>query len=443
MMFALATPEKRALYFTALGEPPIKMLRYQQAFSFFDVDKLQDSIRFVNIGHQFSNHDYDQALKTIFKEVQDFGPAFVFVDSFRSIIDVPIEQPMQGCNAQRFLQQLASRLSNWQASTFVIGDYSHEESQHNPLFTIADGIIWLIQDLHRNSMVRKLQIIKMRGRDQIAGLHTFRISEDGLRVFPRIFSIPHVEQVPAAARPTDRLGMGNEVLDRMLGGGLPVGYTMLVVGPSGSGKTRVATAFLGAGARRGEHGVIATFDKRLSQKADSELDLLIQQKKISVLTMLSLDLSIDQVLDDLSEMLDDGKSTRLVFDSLSGFELALAPEFRENFRESLYRLITALTARGVTVLLTTDLEDRYTELQFSPFGNAFLVDAILLQRYVAIAGQLKTLLTVVKLRGSSHSHDLRLYDITSEGLQIAADAFIHDGALTGCPTVPDDFPDTD
>ena len=36
MMFALATPERPALYFTVLGEPPLKMLRYQQQFDFFD-----------------------------------------------------------------------------------------------------------------------------------------------------------------------------------------------------------------------------------------------------------------------------------------------------------------------------------------------------------------------------------------------------------------------
>jgi circadian clock protein KaiC len=32
IMFALATRERPALYFTVLGEPPLKMLRYQQQF---------------------------------------------------------------------------------------------------------------------------------------------------------------------------------------------------------------------------------------------------------------------------------------------------------------------------------------------------------------------------------------------------------------------------
>ena len=49
MMFHMATPDNRAIYFTVLGEPPMKMLRYQQQFSFFDIKKVNQSIRFVNL----------------------------------------------------------------------------------------------------------------------------------------------------------------------------------------------------------------------------------------------------------------------------------------------------------------------------------------------------------------------------------------------------------
>src|SRR6187397_21558 len=40
MMFANASPERPAVYFTVLGEPPLKMLRYQQQFEFFDAAAL-------------------------------------------------------------------------------------------------------------------------------------------------------------------------------------------------------------------------------------------------------------------------------------------------------------------------------------------------------------------------------------------------------------------
>ena len=63
------------------------------------------------------------------------------------------------------------------------------------------------------------------------------------------------------------------------------------------------------------------------------------------------------------------KAKRAVIDSLSGFELALASAFREDFRKALYRLVAVLTGMGVTVLMTAELEDRYTELSFSSYGK--------------------------------------------------------------------------
>jgi circadian clock protein KaiC len=41
IVFANATPERPALYFTILGEPAIKMLRYQQQYTFFDEASVQ------------------------------------------------------------------------------------------------------------------------------------------------------------------------------------------------------------------------------------------------------------------------------------------------------------------------------------------------------------------------------------------------------------------
>ena len=62
VMFTLARPDRPALYFTVLGEPPLKMLRYQQQFSFFDVDKIDDSIRFVDLGEEVASGNLDQVL---------------------------------------------------------------------------------------------------------------------------------------------------------------------------------------------------------------------------------------------------------------------------------------------------------------------------------------------------------------------------------------------
>ena len=128
------------------------------------------------------------------------------------------------------------------------------------------------------------------------------------------------------------------------------------------------------------------------------------------------------------------KATRVVIDSLSGFELAVAPSFREDFRESLFRMVAVLSALGVTVLMTSELEDRYDDLRFSPYGSAFLTDAIIVERYIEIESRLMRVMAVVKVRGSAHSNELRQFKITDAGIVIGAPVRDYQGLLSGRPT---------
>src|SRR3989442_15695820 len=85
IVFANATAEKPALYFTILGEPAIKMLRYQQQFPFFDLAKLNKAIRFINLSEVVLEKDLNAVFDEIAKDVQAASPSFVVVDSFRTV----------------------------------------------------------------------------------------------------------------------------------------------------------------------------------------------------------------------------------------------------------------------------------------------------------------------------------------------------------------------
>ncbi|MBA2660387.1 MAG: AAA family ATPase [Nitrosospira sp.] len=437
IMFSLANPDNRALFFTVLGEPALKMLRYQQQFPFFDIDKINESIRFVNLSADLLDGNFERVLARIEEEVKGYAPSLVFVDSFRSVArsTKPGEQGL--LELQRLIQQLGMQMTCWQATTFLIGEYLSAEAESSPVFTVADGVLLLTQNLHRNSMMRKMQVVKIRGQAQAPGLHTFRISDRGIEVFPRaiIEQGEAVESTKELSANSERVSMGTPGLDDMLGGGLPAGYSLLVVGPSGCGKTILATEFLAEGVRKGEPGVIAAFEKSPSQLLSTRLSSLVKTGKVGVIDTRSLDLSIDETLHDLIEMIDRMQAKRLVIDSLSGFELALAPEFSEDFRGSLYRMIAKLTGMGVTILMTSELEDRFTDLRFSPFGSAFLADAIMVQRYTEIGGQLRRVFSVVKVRGSEHSKDIRLFDINDEGIVIGEVLSEYDGIMSGRPVI--------
>ena len=442
IMFALAGPDRPAVYFTVVGEPPLKMLRYQQQFTFFDAARVNESIRYVNLSQDVINGTLEKLLERIVQEVEATSPGVVIVDSFRTVAQAAERAPNGALELQHFVQQLAVRLTGWEATTFLVGEYQPSESEQNPVFTVADGLLWLVQSLDRNSMVRKMQIMKMRGQAPIPGLHTFRITDDGVQVFPRVIVGAEEKLRPAAGgakrAPRKRLSFGVKELDDMFGGGIPAGHSVLVAGPSGSGKSVLASEFISEGARHDEPGIIAVFEKRPNEHSQDgpsgrRFARLVRERKVGILQTRPLDLSIDEMLNEVIEAIHRLKARRLVIDSLSGFELALAPTFREDFRESLYRMVTVLTGMGITMMMTAEVEDSYTDLRFSPHGTAFLTDAIIMQRYIAFRGQLQRIMGVVKVRGSAHSKDLRAFEITKDGIVMREKLGSYEGLLTGSP----------
>jgi len=436
IMFALATRERPALFFTILGEPALKMLRYQQQFEFFDTAKVNESIRFIDLSDVLASGNFEQILARMTQAVEAFSPALVVVDSFRSVL---LEGRYQGngqADIQQFVQKLGIHLTGWQATAFLLEGYLADSEAH-PVFTMADGIISLQQSVYRNSMVRQIQIVKMRGQANLPGMQAFRISSAGIEIFPSalVHDDAGIKLGGVGPRHTHmRISMGVPGLDDMLGGGLPAGYSILVAGPSGSGKTILATAFLAEGVRLGQPGVIVAFEQNPSQSLTPTIDSMVRAGKVGLLNTRTLDLSIDEIVQRLMELIHQLKATRVVIDSLSGFELAVAPAFREDFRESLFRMVAVLAGLGVTVLMTSELEDRYTDLRFSPYGSAFLTDAIIVERYIEIESCLKRALAVVKVRGSAHSDQLRQFEITDNGIIIGQPVLGYEGLLCGQPT---------
>src|SRR6185437_8176285 len=104
-VFANATEQRPGLYFTILGESAIKMLRYQQQYTFFDPAKLNGAIRFINLSQIVLDHDLSAVLEAIIKEVEAANPAIVVVDSFRTALRKRAE--ITEMEVQFFVQQLA------------------------------------------------------------------------------------------------------------------------------------------------------------------------------------------------------------------------------------------------------------------------------------------------------------------------------------------------
>ena len=435
IMFANATPECPALYFTILGEPAVKMLRYQQQFDFFDQSKLDGVIRFVNLSEFVLQSDLNAVLQEIVNEVERHKARIIVVDSFRTVVRGARasggEMELQG-----FIQRLALHMTSWQTTSFLVGEYAEGELQDNPVFTVADGLCWLYQSVERNSIVRKMNVMKMRGQDSVPGLHTFRITGKGLQTFPRTLGLA---QNPGEIKGQRRLSTGIPKLDALMDGGIPEFNSLLLAGPSGSGKSVMASQFLAEGLRHGEPGVVAIFEELpadfIDRAAKIGLDFEAPQKTgaLKIIYIRPLDLSVDETVYEIIGAVKEIGAKRVVIDSLVGFEMALAPDFRYEFRESLYRMIGALTRIGVTVFSTVEIEESFTSMGFSNFAISFLADAIVRLRYVSIKEQLRKMLVVVKMRGSAHSIDMTEYAITASGVAIGEPLCGYRALTSGIP----------
>ena len=419
-VFANATPERPAIYFTILGEPVIKMLRYQQQFSFFDQSKLNGTVLFSNLSDIVLEQDLNAVLDEITKQVSAANAGIVIVDSFRTLARKATSDVGEA-KVQSFLHRLAQFLTSSEVTTFLIGEYYEEEIRDNSLFTMVDGILWLSQVAERNSVVRKLQVIKLRGQATVPGLHTIRIDDNGLQAFSRTLGLIGNKNKSPDRR---QLSTGIRELDQMLGGGILEGDSVLIAGPSGTGKSALATQFIADGLHHGEPGIMAIFEERpegYTQRADNfGLHLKAAEEKgvLEILYLRPLDLSVDETMFAILDAIKRVNAKRLVIDSLVGFEMALAPSFRADFRESLYRMIGALTGAGITIVSTVEIEDNFTSLQFSHYAISFLTDDIIRLRYVEIDGQLRKVMVIIKMRGGNHSKDIREYIITDKGVVV-------------------------
>lgn len=437
LLFANATPKRPGLFITLLGETSLKMLRYQQLFGFFDRRRVGSDVHLLNLSEEALTANLDQLLERIIEEIDRLRPGLIVVDSFRSLIraqghDAPAAQ------VEHFVQRLALHLTTRQITSFLIGEYQDNELR-DPIFTVADGIIWMSQEVNRNSVVRRLQIVKARGMASMPGMHTVRMTSAGVQVFPRTPEHPEDLHRKSAG---ERLSTGIGGLDEMMGGGIPAGDSLVLAGPTGTGKTTFAMKFVAAGLGVGESAVIAIFEEHpdvyLERAKSVEVDLkkAIAADKLRIIYLRPLDLSVDETLEEIRSAVRQVGAKRVVIDSISGFEMALAPAFRIDFRESLYRLIGALTGLGVTMFSTVEVVEGKgdTGLLLTGYQVSFLTDDIISLRYVEIEGELQKALVVVKMRGSKHDHAFRTYELTATGVRLRESLRDYDGIITGMPT---------
>ncbi len=414
ILFHSASAERPIVYVSTLSEPMSKMVSYVQRFSYFDADKLGTQIQYEDIGPKLS-HDGLESLVPWFTElIKRSSPKIIVIDSFRALHDLATSVP----ETRRVISELAGLLSAYDTTAFFLGEYTSDDIQRYPEFAVSDSIIQLARQSLGTRDERYLRVIKLRGSSYSEGQHAFRISEDGIELFPRLVS----PRVAATYTPrADRTSMGVAGLDAMLDGGVWEGSTTLLVGPTGSGKTTVAMHFALEGIARKQPTLYVNFQENPSQLARSFANLGADQKTmreagIEFLYVSPVELQIDSIIVDIFERIRTGAIRRLVVDAVG--DLASAASDPQRLHDYLYSLVQHFAANGVTSLLTF-------ESGISSFGDAnaqerfsYMSDNVL---SIALGGAERTRRTirVVKTRNSAHDPVVRQLDITSLGAQVS------------------------
>jgi len=413
-MFAGASEQRPALYLSTVSEPFEKILRYAQTLSFFDREAIGRSVFYEDLGPAVAG---ERGLIAVTEQiaalVKERRPGIIAIDSFKALAAFADDARA----FRRFLHELAALLTAFPATNFWIGEYGEAEAHTAPEFAVVDSIISLATERVNERSLRLIQVTKLRGSDFRSGRHAYRLSRDGITVFPRLADPLRQD----GYRLTEaRTSSGIAALDTMLAEGYGPGGSILVAGPSGAGKTLMGLHFIFSGAADGEPGVIASLQENPSQlqRVARGFDWSLDNERVAVMYRSPNDVYIDEWVYELLDLIETTGARRVMIDSLSDLQYASPDPVR--FREFIYSLTQRLSRAGISPIMTSEIPDLFHVGRVAEYGISHLADNVILLQYLRSESRLLRTVTILKSRGSAHDPQIREFEITQDGIVLGS-----------------------
>ena len=303
------------------------------------------------------------------------------------------------------------------------------ESRYSVEEFVADNVVILRNSLEDEKRRRTVEVLKMRGAMHRKGEFPFTVLPgSGVVVIP--LSVMSLTQESS----NDRLTTGNNTLDDMTGGGFFRDSIVLVSGATGTGKTLMVTEFVSSGCEAGERCLLFAFEESRDQifrnaqgwgrdfekyERDGTLRLMATYPEVA---------SLEDHLVEIKNEIDNYRPSRFAIDSLSALERIGTDK---GFREFIIGLTSFVKAERVAGLLTSTTSSLLGGPSITEGHISTLTDAIILLRYVELGSSVRRGLTVLKMRGSRHDHDIREFTIDSSGMHIGSAFGNVGGILSG------------
>ncbi len=394
---------------TILGmSPGAEFFAGDQTYDVFSPDETEWEPLTVEIAEQITSHNPDRVVLDPATQLRYLAPDdYQFRKQILSFI--------------RFLRE--------QDATVLLTSQAAEATTDEDLQFLCDGVI----DLRATSSTRTLAVPKFRGSSSQDGRHAFRITDQGIEVYPEITPRRH-----GADFTPEPISSGVPEIDRLLHGGINRGTVTIIGGPTGVGKTTLGTHFMKEAASRGERSIIYLFEERqdtfLARSAAINVPVqeMLEQETLAIEEVEPLQRSADEFVHYVREEVEQRGSQIVMIDGIKGFSLSLHGEDDTLIRK-LHSLGRYLKNMGVTVILVDETTSVTGEFEPTSSQLSYLADSIVFIRYLELEGELRKAIGVLKKRTSDFERTLRKFQITEDGLQIGDPLSNLRGILSGIP----------
>jgi circadian clock protein KaiC len=431
--FRSAQPDRPAVYLSTVSEPLEKIARFGQSLAFFDTAAIGTSVFYEDLGATLNQGGLKGVAEQLARAVRERRPGLIVIDSFKALQAFAADYG----EFRKFLHELAGRLGAFPAASLWVGEYEDAEIASMAEFAVADAILSLSSEQVGQREARFLQVKKLRGSAFRSGQHAYRLTSEGLRLFPRLADAPLDQDYPLG---DTRLSSGISALDGMLADGYWPGASTLVAGPSGSGKTLMGMHFVMNGARQGQPGVIATLQENPTQlqRVLAGFGWSIREPNVEVMYRSPVDIYIDEWVYDLVDTVERTKARRVLIDSLADLRISAADEIR--FHEFTYSIVQRFSRQGVSILMTSEIPRLFGAEHISDSAVSALADNIVLLGYQRERDTISRTMAVIKTRASRHDPTVRRFVIGPQGIVLdevlpaAEDSPHSDGGLASVPS---------